>query len=529
VPLLIATVVVVGGVVLITALLVLLRRRSRAGKNRPAQPPAPPKPVGPDDWAADSCPGVAYQDSDDHKGPELRQAQFTVYRPKVVRPDAWYPLLAFTHLAERRPEAPPGEPDPIELVRTQARQILGARAAEFRDVTADARQAIPGGAEMTLLPHVPGVVFNPERRVFRWIEDVHREEFRLCAAAALAGTTVHGRLLVFLGVVLVGEVTLAVRVDAAGVVTPPQPAQVDTARPYRRIFASYAHADVDIVRRYEQFVETLGDRYLRDVRDLRSGEDWDEALLRLIDQADVFQLFWSHNAMNSPFVRREWEYALSLNRAAFIRPTYWEVPLPQSADGSLPPAALRRLHFHRIARRLPVPETAEWEILVGETEGKVVPLPVPPPSARPLPEAGRGTPTRAAPRGRRLVWPLLTVMLVAVAGPVFLLMITHPAGPSRDALENGPPLGATGSGRVRPTEKLELDRLLMSGKAALHDRRYDDALRDAEDALRLFPEDAEALALKAEVQSARDRDVAAIVARTAVQIHVAVRDALQPR
>ena len=46
---------------------------------------------------------------------------------------------------------------------------------------------------------------------------------------------------------------------------------------------------VEIVRQYEQFVETLGDRYLRDVRDLRTGDHWNEALLRLIDAADVFQ------------------------------------------------------------------------------------------------------------------------------------------------------------------------------------------------------------------------------------------------
>jgi serine/threonine-protein kinase len=47
-------------------------------------------------------------------------------------------------------------------------------------------------------------------------------------------------------------------------------------------------------------------------------------------------------------MRREWEYALSLNRPTFVRPTYWEVPLPESPADGLPPDALRRLHFQRI-------------------------------------------------------------------------------------------------------------------------------------------------------------------------------------
>ena len=34
--------------------------------------------------------------------------QFTVYRPRAIRPGLWYPMLAFAHLAERRPDSPTG-------------------------------------------------------------------------------------------------------------------------------------------------------------------------------------------------------------------------------------------------------------------------------------------------------------------------------------------------------------------------------------------------------------------------------------
>jgi serine/threonine protein kinase len=75
---------------------------------------------------------------------------------------------------------------------------------------------------------------------------------------------------------------------------------------------------------------------------------WDERLLRLIEEADVFQLFWSRHALDSPYVRREYEHALALNRPNFVRPTYWEEPLPSDPARKLPPEALLRLHFQRI-------------------------------------------------------------------------------------------------------------------------------------------------------------------------------------
>src|SRR5207245_249767 len=93
----------------------------------------------------------------------------------------------------------------------------------------------------------------------------------------------------------------------------------------------------------------LGDQYLCDWLHLRAGEQWGERLERLIDEADIFQLFWSWNSIHSPIVEREWRYALQLNRPNFVRPTYWEEPLPSVPERDLPPAELCRLHFQRIA------------------------------------------------------------------------------------------------------------------------------------------------------------------------------------
>ena len=275
--------------------------------------------------------------------------QFSVYRPGTVQPERWYLLLAFAHLSERRPDAPEDEPDPVEEVQRQARLVLEKKFDEYVDLRADAEQAVPREGELTFVPQIPGVQFNPPSRSFFWTEPVHREEFRLRASAGLDGQTARGRLTVFLGSVIVAEVSLAIRVDGGHRAEPSaSPTDVAFGRPYRKIFASYSHQDVAIVEEFEQYFKTVGDRYLRDWIDLRAGEAWCERLEELIREADVFQLFWSTNAMRSRFVRQEWEYALALGRPYFVRPVYWEEPMPSDPAEKLPPEALLRLHFQRL-------------------------------------------------------------------------------------------------------------------------------------------------------------------------------------
>ena len=282
--------------------------------------------------------------------------QFTVYRPQAIRPGVWYPMLAFAHLAEPRPDAATDAPDPIEQVRALAHQALGNRASAYASPSSDSRGAIPKEGDLTFVPTMDGVEFNPPRRVFRWLEDVHKEEFRLRVDAGHEGSVLRGQLTVFLGAFILADVNLAIKLEESaapppaaqaspGVASPPdfEPAH---ASPYRKIFPSYSHRDSDIVEQAQRLGAAMGDVYLRDRTALRSGEEWSARLLELIDEADVFQLFWSSHSMRSEYVRREWEYAESLARRNFIRPTYWEEPMPHSDDPLMPPDSLQSLHFH---------------------------------------------------------------------------------------------------------------------------------------------------------------------------------------
>ena len=302
-------------------------------------------------------------------------AQFTVYRPKVVQPLRWYPLLAFAHLSERPLDAPESEPDPIEEVKRQAYQILGEELSEFQDLTQDSMEPIPRGGEITFVPEIPNVVFNPSRRTFLWQESVHKEEFRLRASQELDGRVARGRMSVFWGSILVAEINFSIRVDSMGLTkSQGEPAESVSAPVYRKIFASYSHKDAAIVEEFERYASALGDEYLRDVIHLRTGEAWNHRLMQIINVANVFQLFWSWNSIKSRFVEQEWRYALSLSRTYFVRPVYWEEPLPELTEKNLPPEELRRLHFQKIYPASPIKSVAYDHLQVGKIPSHTEPL-----------------------------------------------------------------------------------------------------------------------------------------------------------
>jgi hypothetical protein len=289
------------------------------------------------------------------KPPMIENLQFTVYRPKAVKPEEWYPLLAFAHLGDRPEGSDPNDPDPIEEVGRQAEALLGQRVRDFKSSTNDSRLAVPPESELTFVPVMKGVTFNPPRRSFLFVESVQREEFRLRARREVEGQTARRTLSVYLGSIILADIPLSVSVQssAPGVETAGS-RQKSSARPYRKILASYSHRDLPVVEELKRYARTLGDRYIRDWIDLRAGEIWDNRLYELIEEADVFQLFWSTNSMQSQFVEHEWRHALSLRRSNFVRPTYWEDPFPRDPQRNLPPEELAQLHFHCLEPALAV-------------------------------------------------------------------------------------------------------------------------------------------------------------------------------
>jgi tetratricopeptide (TPR) repeat protein len=370
--------------------------------------------------------------------------QFTVYRPVAVAPMRWSLLLAFAHLSTRRPDAPPDEPDPLEAIKRIAERVLADEPVEYSPIGGvDSLHAVPHGDEITFVPSIEGFEFNPPSQSFFWQKSWHKVEFEMRAAPALEGRVARGRLTVFLGSLILADVPLAISVTRdAQTARPTAPA---SATPYRKIFASYSHNDREIVEQIEHHIQALGDKYLRDVRELRSGQDWQRWMREAIAEADIFQLFWSHNAMRSTNVRKEWEYALSLARPHFVRPIYWETPLPESPTENLPPDDLRRLHFQHLRPGLsthpPAQQTQHSAPTATRAATPAMPImqpAAPMVAAAPAPSEAMTAPTRAmlsfgsAPQSppmptarpaKRIKWlglAVAAVLLAFIIAPIYL-------------------------------------------------------------------------------------------------------------
>jgi len=367
--------------------------------------------------------------------------QFTAYRPKVIAPAKWTKMLVFAHLDDRPDWLDDDELGPIEEMELEAERMLGSKIEDYRPTTSDSSVAIPEDGEITIVPEIQGIEFNPKRRSFLWKDGVtvHHETFDMRASAALDGQTVRGVLTIFLGHLILAEITLAIRADrnqGAAKDSSSVGRQRNSAQPFRRVFTSYSRRDLPIVEATERYGRTLGDEYIRDLIYLRSGELWNDQLRELVRWADVFQLFWSVNSARSEFVESEWRYALSLNRPAFVRPTYWQEPMPE------PPEPLRGIHFHRLAAeaQTTVPPPRQFEDSSGpdcappftaeleEIKTKAQPMFMPSPRPRgdsgtrfmpsPAPSADQNAsnarPTGLSPRAARLIvfWILIATGLV---------------------------------------------------------------------------------------------------------------------
>jgi formylglycine-generating enzyme required for sulfatase activity len=389
--------------------------------------------------------------------------QFTVYRPREIIPVRWYKMLIFSHLDERPEWLDTSEPSPLEEVQEEAQRILGHRLETYRKTTEESRLAIPREGEITLVPEMRGIEFNPPTRSFSWKDGLclHLETFELRAGPDFnAPTVVRGRVTIFLGHLILAEVALSILVcQSQGSATLARtPSQWNSARRFRRIFASYSHKDLEVVEEMERHA-LLGDRYLRDWVDLRAGERWNERLLGMITEADIFQLFWSWNSSRSPYVEREWRHALSLKREAFIRPTYWENPWPD------PPEPLRPIHFQLFVRRPErhSPKPTFDEMLCERQPGIPFPPSESPPSSVTI---GSGGTTRKSPS--KDVISFLAIAAVLMVGGLYLVIrLSQPpqpqpappaASPSQAAIATPTPAPTSSSpvGVARPSSSISL-------------------------------------------------------------------------
>lgn len=297
---------------------------------RPSAPPAPAAP----------SPAPAVKPTPTTPAAALDEVRFTAFHPKILYADTWYTLLVYAH---------------IEEALRKVRQDADKFEAEMGDAAHESHSKnavkIQRGTTLTIVPSCDqiGVTFNPPQIDLNWTEDMHRAAFRFKAELYLSDVAVNLLVSIFIGPVCIATIKSGMLVEES---QKSMRARINTdtlsytsARVYRadQIFISYSHADTSVVEACRKAYQALGYDVLIDWATLRAGEKWNTDLLSMIDNAEIFQLFWSPNSAASAYVRQEWERALERAKAqklvGFIRPVYWEKPLVQ------PPSQLADLHF----------------------------------------------------------------------------------------------------------------------------------------------------------------------------------------
>jgi TIR domain-containing protein len=248
--------------------------------------------------------------------------------PDAVAAGQWFSLLVVLHAARARQQAAAA----LDRWAEQA-------GVEIAQSSTSASTGVSRGTTLTLVPSIPGVMVNPAQAEVQWFEDVQEVPFRARVEDNAAPASVAGQIDVLVGGLLIATIPVAMRIGAPGFTR-----TVSQADTFDRVFASYSRRDSSVVSACVGLYRALGVEVLVDQADLRSGDDWRQALHRLIAAADVFQLYWSSASAASTEVDNEWRFALAVagKGPRFVRPLFWENPMPP------PPAELSHLHFSRI-------------------------------------------------------------------------------------------------------------------------------------------------------------------------------------
>lgn len=287
-----------------------------SGSTTPDAPPAPAQP-GPTSFSVQSSSGD--------------EVVFSAFHPRAINVGEWRKLLAYAHLQAA-----------LDEVKTDAGQILGLEIADYRQSEAGATSKIAQGTEITLVPQADGLEFRPASATITWSGNRQRAEFEMKATDKFAGHVLTGSIACYVGPLMIAEIRVPVVVKGDRIVDEDAGLDVQTASMYQAVFASYSHDDNQVVEAVEKAYKALGMEYLRDVTTLKSGQKWSDQLLKMIDQADIFQLFWSEKSSKSAYCEQEWQHALAIagrKGPGFIRPVYWQRPIPKV------PKDLRSLHF----------------------------------------------------------------------------------------------------------------------------------------------------------------------------------------
>jgi DNA-binding NarL/FixJ family response regulator len=276
----------------------------------------------------------------------LKPTLFSTYYPREAQANRKNGLYVYAHLE-----------DALAAIRKDVEKFkeeLGGAIPQPR--TAKQSAQIAENTPITIIPESDTLQFEPESLTKRWRESFTRFDFDFFPSANLVDETAFVRVSVQVGGIEIASIKCGIEVVESKATPIAQPIADENplasarfatqqAETYRKIFISYSRKDSQVARAYQMAQVAMGNEVFLDVDSLRAGENWQAALARAIDSADIFQMFWSSSYAESDYCRYEWDYALRYRCPdqkceGFIRPVYWVNPMSVT-----PPAELGHLNF----------------------------------------------------------------------------------------------------------------------------------------------------------------------------------------
>lgn len=283
------------------------------------------------------------EDSTDEQ--TVQKVRFSAFYPREVAAKSRYGLLVYAHLEDAL--------DSIKHDAAKFEEDLGGEISAPK--TAKQSIELAENIPVTITPESDELQFEPPMLTKTWRGDFTRFHFDFMPTQKNIGDTAVIRISVRVAGIEIAFIKCALDITEAS--NRPLPTLADWDNPlararletepaeyYHKIFVSYSRKDTVVAAAYRLAQIAAGHDVFMDSYSIRSGENWQAALAIAIDEADIFQLFWSEHSAASENCRDEWEYAL-LHKCPedrcvhFIRPVYWQKPLVS------PPQELGHINF----------------------------------------------------------------------------------------------------------------------------------------------------------------------------------------
>ncbi|ACC84864.1 toll/interleukin-1 receptor domain-containing protein [Nostoc punctiforme] len=257
----------------------------------------------------------------------------SVFSPASVTPNDMFLVQVFVHL-----------PEQVESAKQNAQQFdpeakqLGVRSLGV---------PIKRGSELTFNLSIPKLEVDDPIQNLSWNGRADSIQFGVTVPADITQKTVIGIVTASQNTIPLGHLKFKLSIIPSASSTSKEPQLVgEVARHYTKAFVSYSSKDRTEVLKRVQGLAVSGITVFQDILNLEPGDRWEQELYRNIDECDLFLLFWSTAAKESPWVLKEVLYALERQGSDGLRSPEIIPVIIEGPPLVPPPPELQDLHFN---------------------------------------------------------------------------------------------------------------------------------------------------------------------------------------